>query len=163
MRVAFEEANTRPGSGRSALFRAAAPAPGTLRFSGQSQLSEAFSSMSLDSFPPEEATGVEMAVFPWAEKRSGLTGFGALIMLLIIATEPAEHGTGRDHAPSYPPLHTMTIVKRKSTEGKRGKKVHTTKTYYKSILNGKIYNHAPAFVNKVESLDDEVEEDDYSE
>jgi hypothetical protein len=57
----------------------------------------------------------------------------------------------------------MTIIKRKSTEGKRGKKVHTTETYYKSILNGKIYNHAPAFVNKVESLDDEVEEDDYSE
>jgi hypothetical protein len=64
MRVAFEETNTRPGSGCSALFCAAAPAPGTLRFSGQSQLSEAFSSMSLDSFPPEEATGVEMAVFP---------------------------------------------------------------------------------------------------
>lgn len=110
MRVAFEEASTRPGSGRSTMFRAAAPAPGSLRFSGQSQLSDAFSSMSLDSFPPEEATGVEMAIFPWTEKRCGLTGFGALSMLLIIATEPAEHGTGRGHAPSYPLLHTMIIL-----------------------------------------------------
>jgi hypothetical protein len=84
-------------------------------------------------------------------------------MLLIIAIEPAEYGTSRGHAPSYPPLHTMTIIKRKSKEGKKGKKVHTTKTYYKSILNRKIYNHALAFVNKVESLDNEVEEDDYSE
>jgi hypothetical protein len=83
-------------------------------------------------------------------------------MLLIIATEPEEHGIGRGHAPSYPPLHTITIIKRKSKEGKRGKKVHTTKTYYKSILNRKIYNHTPAFVNIVKPLDDKVEEDDYS-
>jgi hypothetical protein len=97
------------------------------------------------------------------EKRSGLTGFGALIMLLIIATEPEEHRTGQGHTLSYPPLYTMTIIKHKSKEGKRGKKVHTTKTYYKSILNRKIYNHIPAFVNIVEPLDDKVEEDDYSE
>jgi hypothetical protein len=97
------------------------------------------------------------------EKRSGLTSFGALIMLLIIATEPKEHRTSRGYALLYPLLHTITIIKRKSKEGKRGKKVHPTKTYYKSILNGKIYNHTPAFVNIVEPLDNEVEEDDYSE
>jgi hypothetical protein len=64
--------------------------------------------MSLDSFAPEEATGIEMVVFPWGEKRRGLTGFGAWIMLLIIATEPEEHGTGRSHAPSYLPLQGYT-------------------------------------------------------
>lgn len=84
-------------------------------------------------------------------------------MLLIIAIEPKEHRTSQGYALSYPSLHTITIIKRKSKEGKRGKKVHPTKTYYKSVLNGKIYNHAPAFVNIVESLDDKVEEDDYSE
>lgn len=64
IRVAFEETNTRPRSSRSALFCATALALGTLRFSGQSQLSKAFSSISLNLFPLEEATGVEMAVFP---------------------------------------------------------------------------------------------------
>jgi len=57
MRVSTEEANTRPGYGRSALFLAAAPAPDTLPFPRQSQLGGGFSSLSLNSFPPGKATG----------------------------------------------------------------------------------------------------------
>jgi hypothetical protein len=122
--------------------------------------------MSLDSFVPEDASGVEMAVFPWATKRRGLTGFGAWIMLLIIATEPEEHGTGRSHAPSYLPLHTM-IVKEKSAELKKGKIVRPAKKTYTSIVNGKKYSFAPKFVNLLDSNSreadnaDSEEEDDY--
>ena len=115
--------------------------------------------MSLDSFAPEEVSGVEMAVFPWTEKRRGLTGFGAWIMLLIIATEPEVHGTGRSHAPSYLPLHTM-IAKEKPAEFKKGKKVHSAKQYYTSLLNGKSYSLAPKFVNLVGSQDEEIDDEE---
>jgi hypothetical protein len=100
IRVSFEGTNSRPQSRRAVPQRAAAPLPGTQHLSGHSGVSEAFPSMSLDSFAPEDASGVEMAVFPWAAKKRVLTGFGAWIMLLIIATEPEEHGTGRSHASS---------------------------------------------------------------
>jgi hypothetical protein len=165
IRVSFEGTNSRPQSRRAIPQRAAAPLPGTQRLSGHSGFSEAFSSMSLDSFAPEDASGVEMAVFPWATKRRGLTGFGAWIMLLFIATEPEEHGTGRSHAPSYLPLHTM-IVKEKPAEVKKGKVVRPAKKTYTSVLNGKKYSFAPKFVNLVDSKSKETdnadsEEDDY--
>jgi hypothetical protein len=54
-------------------------------------------------------------------------------MLLIIATEPEKHSTGRSNAPSYPLLHTM-IEKEKPTEVKKGKKVHSAKKYYTSLI-----------------------------
>jgi hypothetical protein len=165
MRVSFEDASSSPGPRRLAPQRAAAPAPGTQRLSGHSGVSEAFSSMSLDSFAPEDVSGVEMAVFPWAEKRRGLTGFGAWIMLLIIASEPEIHGTGRSHKPSYPPLHTM-IVKEKLAEIKKGKTVRPAKKTYVSLLNGRKYSFAPKFVNLVDSIHKETgnedsDEDDY--
>jgi hypothetical protein len=86
-------------------------------------------------------------------------------MLLIIATEPEEHGTSQSHAPSYAPLHTMTL-KEKPTEVKKGKIVRPTKKTYTSLLNGKKYSFAPKFVNLVDSKSRETnnvdsEEDDY--
>jgi hypothetical protein len=75
MGVATEEANTRPGSGRSALLLAAAPTPGHPSISKAIATRRGYSCLSLNSFPPEKATGIEMALFLWAEKRSGLTDF----------------------------------------------------------------------------------------
>lgn len=100
-----------------------------------------------------------MAVFPWATKRRGLTGSGAWIMLLIIATEPEEHCTGRSHAPSYLPLHT----KEKPAELKKGKIVRPAKKTYTSVLKGKKYGSAPKFVNVVNSNSGETENADSEE
>jgi hypothetical protein len=69
-------------------------------------------------------------------------------MLLIIATEAEEHGTGQGQAAEYLPLHSMTI-KEWPAEVKDGKEVRPTRKSFASLLNGKAYNKAFEFVNIV--------------
>jgi len=77
IRVSFEGTNSRPQSRQAVPQRAAALLPRSQRLSGHSVVSKAFSSISLNLFAPEDASRVEMAVFLWATKQKGLTGFGA--------------------------------------------------------------------------------------
>src|SRR6202043_1655502 len=74
----------------------------------------------------------------------GLTGFGAWIMLLIIATEDEEHETGRRQEISYLPLHTMDGWV-KPAKVKDGEEVRPARKCFTSLLNGKTYDHAPDF------------------
>lgn len=74
MRVSFEGTSSGPQSRRALPQRAAAPLPGTQQLSGHSGDSEALSSMSLDSFAPEDASRVEMAFFPWQRSEEVLPG-----------------------------------------------------------------------------------------
>jgi hypothetical protein len=95
-------------------------------------------------------------------KQRGLTSFSAWIILLIITTEPEEHGTSYSHALLYLPLYTM-IVKENPTKLKKGKIVRPTKKIYTSMLNGKKYGFAPKFVNLVDSNSKEANNADFKE
>ena len=83
-------------------------------------------------------------------------------MLLIIATEPEEHGTSRRYVLLYLPLHTV-IVKEKPVEVRKGKVVRPAEKTFSSVINRKKNGFAHKFVNLLDSNSRETKNADFEE
>lgn len=125
-------------SNRQVLPRAVAPQPGQLQMSSpaSSYLDGGLTRMSLDSYQSsnnnvETITSAEIGIFPWNDKRRGLTGLFALFWLHVIATGPIEPPINRQLSEDYWDLWTV-LDRMPGNKDKSGKSTKSTKSARKS-------------------------------